>query len=228
MSKTITFLSMILLAVAAACGTVSSSSETVDLKDLAPKSIAESAMPKGEQTAVFAGGCFWGVEAVFESLKGVKEARSGYAGGTEKDANYDDVSEGTTKHAEAVIVVYDPEQITYSQLLAVFFTVAHDPTQLNRQGPDVGSQYRSAIFYYDAEQKKLAEEYIATIDKSQRFKSKVVTQVVPLEKFYDAEKYHQDYLVNNPRQPYIVQHDMPKLEDLKKKFPELYVEKKKN
>jgi len=217
-----TFLTAILLLASIACNTVSSSTETVDLKDLAPQAGAEANVPKGEQTAIFAGGCFWGVEAVFENLKGVKDAKSGYTGGDAKSANYDAVSGGATRHAEAVFVTYDPQQITYSQLLAVFFTVAHDPTELNRQGPDVGPQYRSAIFYTDAEQKKLAEEYIAAIDKSARFKSKLVTQVVALEKFYDAEAYHQNYLVRNPRQPYIVQHDMPKLEDLKKKFPELY------
>ncbi|MBA3769333.1 MAG: peptide-methionine (S)-S-oxide reductase MsrA [Blastocatellia bacterium] len=220
-----TFLTTILLLASIACNTVSSSTETVDLKDLAPQAGAEANAPKGEQTAIFAGGCFWGVEAVFESLKGVKDAKSGYTGGEAKSANYDAVSDGTTRHAEAVIVTYDPQQITYSQLLAVFFTVAHDPTELNRQGPDVGPQYRSAIFYTDAEQKKLAEEYIAAIEKSARFKSKVVTQVVALEKFYDAETYHQNYLVRNPKQPYIVQHDMPKLSDLKKKFPELYAGK---
>lgn len=202
------------------CGVVSSSTET-DLKSLAPAT-APSPSAKGEQTAVFAGGCFWGVEAVFESLKGVSSAKSGYAGGTAKSANYDAVSEGSTDHAEAVIVTYDPAKITYSQLLAVFFTVAHDPTQLDRQGPDVGRQYRSAIFYVNDEQKKLTEEYIAAIDRSKTLAKPVVTQIVPLEKFYDAEEYHQNYLVRNPTQPYIVAHDLPKLEDLKKKFPELY------
>ncbi len=221
MMKIMTILSFALLMLAMACNTVSST-ETLNLKDLAPEAATAASVPKGNQTAVFAGGCFWGVEAVFESLKGVKDAKSGYTGGDAKSANYDAVSDGDTRHAEAVFVTYDPQQITYSQLLAVFFTVAHDPTELNRQGPDVGPQYRSAIFYTDADQKKLAEEYIAAIDKSARFKSKVVTQVVALEKFYDAEAYHQNYLVRNPRQPYIVQHDMPKLEDLKKKFPELY------
>jgi len=221
MMKVMTLLSFALLMLAMACNTVSST-ETVNLKDLAPGLAAAATVPKGEQTAIFAGGCFWGVEAVFENLKGVKDAKSGYTGGDAKSANYDAVSGGATRHAEAVFVTYDPQQITYSQLLAVFFTVAHDPTELNRQGPDVGPQYRSAIFYTDAEQKKVAEEYIAAIDKSARFKSKVVTQVVALEKFYDAEAYHQNYLVRNPRQPYIVRHDMPKLEDLKKKFPELY------
>ena len=221
MMKIMTILSFALLMLAMACNTVSST-ETLNLKDLAPEAATAASVLKGDQTAIFAGGCFWGVEAVFESLKGVKDAKSGYTGGDAKSANYDAVSDGDTRHAEAVFVTYDPQQITYSQLLAVFFTVAHDPTELNRQGPDVGPQYRSAIFYADAEQKKVAEDYIAAIDKSARFKSKVVTQVVALEKFYDAEAYHQNYLVRNPRQPYIVQHDMPKLEDLKKKFPELY------
>jgi peptide-methionine (S)-S-oxide reductase len=227
MTKTMNILCVLLSLALAGCTSVSSSTDSADLKQLAP-AVSEIAESSGEQTAVFAGGCFWGVEAVFESLRGVKEARSGYAGGSARDANYGAVSDGTTKHAEAVSVTYDPKQITYSQLLAVFFTVAHDPTQLNRQGPDIGPQYRSAIFFADGEQKRLAEEYIAAIDKSGKLKSKVVTEVVPLEKFYDAEAYHQNYLVRNPTQRYIVEHDMPKLEDLKNKFPELYVETRKN
>lgn len=209
-------------ALASACGVASSSSPSVDLKTLAPASEQSAATGRIEQTAVFAGGCFWGVEAVFERLKGVREARSGYAGGSAKTANYDDVSSGKTDHAEAVIVVYDPSKVSYSQLLAVFFSVAHDPTQLDRQGPDIGRQYRSAIFYNDAEQKRIAEEYIASIDRSIALKGKIVTQVVPLVRFFEAEAYHQNYLVRNPRQPYIVQHDLPKLEELKKRFPELY------
>ena len=182
------------------------------------------APPPGTQTAVFAGGCFWGVEAVFEHVKGVVYVKSGYAGGI-KEANYDDVSTGTTGHAESVLVTFDPAKVSYTQLLSVFFAVAHDPTQLNRQGPDHGTQYRSAIFYLDADQKKLAEGYIDAVNKSKALTSPVVTEVSALNKFYDAEAYHQDYLKKHPDEPYIVINDMPKLEALKAKFPELYVDK---
>jgi len=219
-------ITIISIAVAIGCGVVSSS-KTADLSAVpsVPASQSEMEVQKGKQTAVFAGGCFWGVEAVFESLKGVSEARSGYAGGTSKTANYDDVSNGNTQHAEAVLVTYDPEKISYAQLLKVFFTVAHDPTELNRQGPDVGPQYRSAVFYSNEDQQRQTEAFIAELEKSRAWPKPIVTQVVPLEKFYVAEAYHQNYLVRNPTQPYIVMHDMPKLEELKKRFPELYVDK---
>lgn len=214
------------LAAAIGCGVASSSSRATDLKDIAPVAVEPNAEPvKGEQTAVFAGGCFWGVEAVFEHVTGVKDVRSGYSGGDAKSANYDDVSSGDTQHAESVIVTFDPAKVTYTQLLTVFFSVAHDPTEVNRQGPDTGPQYRSAIFYTDAAQKKAAEAYIAAINASKVYPKPVATQVVPFVKFYDAEEYHQNYLVRNPTQPYIVIHDMPKLEALKAKFPELYKEK---
>lgn len=166
-------------------------------------------------TAVFAGGCFWGVEAVFEHLDGVSDVVSGYAGGSSPSPSYDAVSSGTTGHAEAVRVVYDPARISYEQLLQIFFTVAHDPTQLNRQGPDVGTQYRSAVFYRTAAQKQATERYIAKVQK-------VVTQVAPLAAFHVAEGYHQNYLVRHPDQPYIVINDLPKLEELRKRFPALY------
>ena len=215
------------LSVATVLGcSVVSSSKTADVSESMPSAEVEAAAQKGLQTAVFAGGCFWGVEAVFESLKGVTDAKSGYAGGTAKTANYDTVSEGSSQHAEAVIVTYDPAKITYAQLLDVFFTVAHNPTELNRQGPDTGPQYRSAIFFTGEEQKKAATAFVADLDAKKVWPKPIVTQVVPLEKFYDAEAYHQNYLVKNPTQPYIVQHDLPKLEDLKKKFPDLYVAKK--
>lgn len=220
-------LSGLLLTVAVAvgigCSVAGSSSKASTVADAPAPASTEAEPQKGMQTAVFAGGCFWGVEAVFESLKGVKEARSGYAGGNAKTANYDAVSNGDTKHAEAVIVTFDPTQINFAQLLDVFFKVAHDPTQLDRQGPDVGPQYRSAIFYSDDTQKRLAEEYVAGIDKSGTLGKPVVTQIVPLVKFFDAEQYHQNYLVRNPTQPYIVQHDLPKLVQLEKNFPALYV-----
>lgn len=177
-----------------------------------------------EQKAVFAGGCFWGVEAVFEHVKGVTEVRSGYAGGTKDTANYDDVSGGDTKHAESVEIRFDPAKVTYEQLLYIFFVVAHDPTEVNRQGPDVGPQYRSAIFYADEKQKRSAEAFVKTIEASKAFAKPVATQIVPLEMFYAAEDYHQNYLKNNPKDPYIVRHDLPKLAVLKEKFPGLYRE----
>lgn len=215
-----------LVVIAVGCGIASSSGKTADLKEIAPAeppSNAESA--KGEQTAVFAGGCFWGIEAVFEHVKGVKDARSGYAGGDARNADYDSVSGGSTDHAEVVKVTFDPAKVTYTQLLTIFFSVAHDPTQLNRQGPDTGRQYRSAIFYKDEDQKKAALAYIDAIDKSKALPKPVVTEVVPLKQFFEAEDYHQDYMKKNPNQPYIVAHDRPKVEDLKKRFPEFYVGK---
>lgn len=183
---------------------------------------APLATTKGEQTAVLAGGCFWGIEAVFEHVKGVSNAKSGYSGGTAATATYDKVSMGRTGHAEAVHVTYDPSQVTYGQLLKVFFSVAHNPTELNRQGPDTGPQYRSAIFYANEEQKRIAVAYIDQLNKAKVFGQKIVTLVVPLDAFHDAEAYHQDYLVNHPDQPYIVIHDLPKVENLKKHLPGLY------
>jgi peptide-methionine (S)-S-oxide reductase len=176
----------------------------------------------GTETAVFAGGCFWGVEAVFENVKGVSKAVSGYAGGTAATANYDQVSSGRTGHAESVSVTYDPSKVSYGQLLKVFFAVAHDPTELNRQGPDTGTQYRSAIFYANPEQQRVAEAYIAQLGAAKSFSRKIVTEVSPLKAFYPAEAYHQDYLVRNPTQPYIVINDLPKLAALKKELPVLY------
>lgn len=214
------------VAVAIGCSIANSSTAITDLKDIAPTpEVKNDATSKGLQTAVFAGGCFWGVEAVFEHVKGVTDVKSGYAGGDAKTANYDIVSDGNTEHAESVKVTFDPAKVTYVQLLTIFFSVAHDPTQLNRQGPDTGTQYRSAIFYADEEQKKLAQAYIEAINKSKTFAKPVVTQIVPLNEFYEAEAYHQDYLKHHPDQPYIVIHDMPKIDTLKQKFPELYIEK---
>lgn len=180
---------------------------------------------KGEQTAVFAGGCFWGVEAVFEHVKGVTDVKSGYSGGTAQTADYETVSTGETGHAESVKVTFDPSKITYEQLLKVFFYIAHDPTELNRQGPDTGTQYRSAIFYETAEQKSLAQNYIDELTKSKVFKQPIVTQIAPLDKFYPAENYHQDYLAHHPDEPYIIVNDLPKVENLRKNFPDLYVSK---
>ncbi|MDQ6785815.1 MAG: peptide-methionine (S)-S-oxide reductase MsrA, partial [Acidobacteriota bacterium] len=181
---------------------------------------------KGEQqTAVFAGGCFWGLEAVFEHIKGVSDVTNGYSGGTAKTADYETVSTGETGHAESVKITFDPAQVSYEQLLKVFFAVAHDPTELNRQTPDTGTQYRSAIFYANDEQKRLAESYIAELTKDKTFAKPIVTQVVALEAFYKAEDYHQNYLDAHPNQPYIVAYDQPKVENLRKTFPDLYVSK---
>ena len=180
---------------------------------------------KSVHTAVFAGGCFWGIEAVFKHVKGVTQAVSGYSGGNAETANYDAVSSGRTGHAEAVRVSYDPSRISYGQLLRVFFSVAHDPTELNRQGPDIGSQYRSAIFFDNEEQKRVAEAYIAQLQGARAFPRAIVTRVTPLKAFYEAEDYHQDYLARHPDQPYIVINDLPKIADLQRQFPALYVGK---
>jgi peptide-methionine (S)-S-oxide reductase len=179
----------------------------------------------GEQTAVLAGGCFWGVEAVFERLNGVKDVVSGFAGGTRNSANYDIVSTGTTGHAEAVKITYDPTKITYGKLLQVFFAVAHDPTQLNRQGPDEGPQYRSSIFYGTPDEKTVAEAYIAQLNDAKTFKRRIATTVVKLEGFYPAEANHQNFVQRNPNYPYVVYNDLPKLDHLRKEFPELLTRK---
>ena len=184
--------------------------------------IKASAVP-GLQTAVFAGGCFWGVEAVFRHMKGVTSAVSGYAGGVAKTADYESVGSGTTGHAESVKVTYDPAKVSYGQLLTVFFSVAHDPTQLNRQGPDHGTQYRSAIFTASDEQKRVAQAYVAQLDRANVFGRPIVTEIVALPAFYPAEAYHQNYLALHPTQPYIVFNDLPKLANLKTQFPGLYV-----
>jgi peptide-methionine (S)-S-oxide reductase len=177
---------------------------------------------KGKETAVVAGGCFWGIQAVFSHVKGVQSATSGYSGGTVKDPDYEMVSSGRTGHAESVQIVYDPSKITYGELLRVFFSVALDPTELNRQGPDEGTQYRSVIFYNNDEQKRIAEAYIAQLDQAKVYPRKIVTQVVPLEKFYQAEDYHQNYFELHSSEPYIVYNDAPKVANLRREFPELY------
>jgi peptide-methionine (S)-S-oxide reductase len=176
----------------------------------------------GKATAVFAGGCFWGTQAVFERVKGVIDTTAGYSGGTAATAHYKDVTTETTGHAESVRVVYDPSKITYGQLLRIFFSVAHDPTQLNRQGNDVGPSYRSVIFYGDEEQHRIADAYIKQLDDAHVFSRPIVTQVVPLKAFYNAEDYHQDYALKNPDNPYIEVCDRPKITALKQQFPELF------
>ena len=193
-----------------------------------PPATTDAALAKtsGKQTAVFAGGCFWGTQAVFERVKGVLKTTTGYSGGSASTATYDQVTTETTGHAESVQVVYDPSKITYGELLRIFFSVAHDPTELNRQGPDVGTSYRSAIFYANDEQKRLATAYIQQLDQAHIFPRPIVTQVVPLKGFYRAEDYHQDYALHNPNNPYIFVCDRPKIEALKQQFPDLFVDYK--
>ena len=189
-----------------------------------PAPAIDEPAPAGEslQTAVLAGGCFWGVQAVFQHTKGVTQALSGYAGGTKETANYEIVSSGRTGHAESVEIKFDPRQISFGKILQIYFSVAHDPSQLNRQGPDVGTQYRSAIFYQDENQKKVAQAYIAQLDKARVFKRPIVTQVNQLAGFYPAEDYHQDYATAHPYQPYILSYDRPKVENLKLVFADIY------
>jgi peptide-methionine (S)-S-oxide reductase len=177
------------------------------------------------QTAVLAGGCFWGVQGVYQYTKGVKKVLSGYSGGDKSTAEYEKVGTGRTGHAESVEIVFDPKEISYGDILRIYFSVAHDPTQLDRQGPDVGTQYRSAIFFADAQQKKIAEAYIAQLDRARVFRKPIVTRVDPLKGFYPAEAYHQDFMILNPRYPYIVINDLPKVANLKRLFPGQYREK---
>lgn len=194
--------------------------QTADLPN--PAADAPLAQTSASQVAVFAGGCFWGVQAVFQHVKGVVSATSGYAGGTPGTANYEAVSGGATSHAESVKIIYDPAKITYGRLLKIYFAVAHNPTELNRQGPDTGSQYRSAIFAVNAEQERIARSYIGQLDAARVYPRQIVTTVSPLPAFYPAEDYHQNYAALHPNNPYILIHDRPKVENLKAKFPDLY------
>lgn len=189
-----------------------------------PKLDAPLAAAAGTQTAVFAGGCFWGVDAVFKHVRGVREVVSGYAGGSADTATYEQVSSGTTGHAESVRISYDPARISYGQLLKVFFSVAHDPTELDRQGPDTGTQYRSAIFFANAEQQRVAKAYIDQLQSARVFRRPIVTAITPLKAFYPAEAYHQNYLEQHPDQPYIIINDLPKIAALQRQFPMLYVD----
>ena len=207
-----------------ACNTANASSTALPAAELD----APLASTHGQQSAVVAGGCFWGIQAVFQHVKGVISAVSGYSGGAAQTANYERVCGGDTGHAESVKVIFDPSQISYGQILRIFFSVAHDPTELNRQGPDSGTQYRSAIFYDGEEQKRVAEAYIAQLNRASVFPRRIVTQVTPLEAFYPAEDYHQNYAANHPSQPYIMFNDAPKVLALRKLFPELYTEDEKN
>jgi peptide-methionine (S)-S-oxide reductase len=187
-----------------------------------PSVDAPLASTPGKQTAVLAGGCFWGIQAVFRHVKGVKEATSGYSGGSVAWPDYEEVSSGNTGHAESVKITFDPSQVSYGQLLKIFFSVAHDPTQLNRQGPDSGTQYRSVIFYGNEEQQRIAQGYIAQLEQAKLFPAPIVTQVVPLKAFYVAEGYHQNYAILHPDDPYIAINDAPKVEHLRLQLPDLY------
>lgn len=201
---------------------LSNASDRKGLSVPAPSVDAALGNGKSDQTAVLAGGCFWGIQAVFQHVKGVISATSGYSGGSSATAEYELVSTGETGHAESVKITYDPTQITYGRILQIFFSVAHDPTELNRQGPDEGTQYRSAIFYNGDEQKRIAEAYIAQLNQAKVFRRQIVTQVAPLKAFYPAEAYHQDYATRHPDNPYIVYNDAPKVAHLRQQFPDLY------
>lgn len=213
----------VFLAAAMACAATLACAQVAATPERFPDPARDIHAPAGSpaRTAVLAGGCFWGVEAVFERLNGVKDVVSGYAGGDRQTAHYEMVGTGRTGHAESVQITYDPSRITYGQLLKVFFAVAHDPTELNRQGPDEGPQYRSTIFYGNAEEQAVAEAYIRQLDTAHAFPRPIVTTVVPLERFYPAEAYHQNFLDNHPHYPYIVYNDLPKLAHLKRAFPEM-------
>jgi peptide-methionine (S)-S-oxide reductase len=225
MLKTLAILfSFAIFCVSIACSVAENAAPRA-IPDTEPIAVATPKAGKNKETAVFAGGCFWGVDAVYKHVKGVIDVKSGYAGGAGKTAEYERVSEGDTGHAESVKVEFDPQQVTYGQLLKIFFSVVHDPTELNRQGPDTGSQYRSAIFYTDEDQKKAALDYITQLTNAKVFAKPIVTEVAPLKAFYEAEAYHQNYLATHMDQPYIVINDIPKVENLKKQFPDLYTEK---
>jgi peptide-methionine (S)-S-oxide reductase len=215
-----------LLAVGLVAVLLFSRSTKASAKGPIPPAATDDALAKapGKAKAVFAGGCFWGTQGVFERVKGVVDTAAGYSGGSAATATYDQVTTETTGHAESVEVVYDPAKITYGTLLRIFFSVAHDPTELNRQGPDVGTSYRSAIFYANDDQKRIAQAYIAQLDAAHVFPKPIVTEVSALKGFYRAEDYHQDYALHNPGNPYILVCDRPKIEALKKEFPDLFVE----
>jgi peptide-methionine (S)-S-oxide reductase len=214
-----------LLAAGLAGGLWSLQGRAAEQATVIPPPAADSAASNEEsQTVVLAGGCFWGVQAVFQHTKGVTKAVSGYAGGTKDTARYNVVSAGTTGHAEAVQITFDPRQISYGRILQIYFSVAHDPTQLDRQGPDEGPQYRSAIFFANPEQQQVAQAYIAQLDKAGTFKRPIVTKLTKYDAFYPAEAYHQDYATLHPENPYIFYNDLPKVENLKKLFPEVYRE----
>jgi peptide-methionine (S)-S-oxide reductase len=220
LAKTAALLAVLAIAAAATWQRAHAASAAVALPN--PAVDAPLATHSGRETTVLAGGCFWGIQAVFQHVKGVKDATSGYSGGSVSSPDYEQVSSGETGHAESVKITFDPSQISYGQLLKVFFSVALDPTQLNRQGPDRGTQYRSVIFYANAEQQHIAQAYISQLDQAKSFPLPIVTQVVPLQAFYPAEPYHQNYATLHPDNPYIAINDAPKVDHLRQQFPELY------
>lgn len=221
-SKIAALIAVIAMAFFAFAGNRNGSPATGSVALPNPSVDAPLALTPGKQTAVLAGGCFWGIQAVFQHVKGVKEATSGYSGGSVASPDYEEVSSGNTGHAESVKITFDPSQVSYGQLLKVFFSVAHDPTELNRQGPDSGTQYRSVIFYGNEEQQRIAEAYIVQLQQAKLFSAPIVTQVVPLKAFYVAEAYHQNYATLHPDNPYIAINDAPKVEHLRLQLPDLY------
>jgi peptide-methionine (S)-S-oxide reductase len=219
-SKAVCLLAIFIVAAALAWNRAHAAGNSIVLPDPAVDSTLSE--KPGKQTAVLAGGCFWGIQAVFQHVKGVRDVTSGYSGGAAATAEYERVSTGETGHAESVKITFDPAQVSYGRLLKIFFSVAHDPTQLNRQGPDTGSQYRSVIFYANEEQRHIAESYISQLEQAKSFSGPIVTQVVPLQAFYAAEAYHQNYATLHPDNPYIAINDAPKVEHLQQDFPNLY------
>ncbi len=214
---------LVIVAMSLGCISVPTDAVSAEVNIAIPAPLVDNPKASGPlQTAVLAGGCFWGVQGVFEHMRGVMKVLSGYSGGEKATAQYEIVSSGRTGHAESVQIVFDPKEVSYGELLQVYFSVAHDPTELNRQGPDTGTQYRSDIFYADDSQKRIAQAYIAQLDKARIFRSAIVTRVDPLKGFYPAEDYHQDFLIKNPQFPYIVVNDIPKIQNLKKVFPAYY------
>jgi peptide-methionine (S)-S-oxide reductase len=210
---------LVVICVLAACGVASATAGTND------PAVDDSLAPSSsQQTAVLGGGCFWGMQLVFQHVKGVVSVTAGYSGGSATTAEYETVSDGGTGHAESVRITYDPSKVTYGRLLQVFFSVAHDPTELNHQGPDYGTQYRSVVFYGNEDQLRIARAYISQLDQAKTFPDKIVTQVTPLKAFYPAEAYHQNYAVHNPHNPYIMVNDLPKLERLRQRLPDLYAQ----
>ena len=223
MTKNLGKAALLALASVAAFGLLAARSGAEEARAIPPPTVAQTSEPQATmETAVLAGGCFWGVQGVFQHVAGVKNAVSGYAGGEEETAHYDDVGTGRTGHAESVKVTFDPRKIGYGKILQIYFSVAHDPTQLNRQGPDKGTQYRSAIFPVDGEQARIAKRYIAELDAARVFDAAIVTKIEPGHQFYAAEDYHQDFLALNPTYPYIVVNDAPKIAALKRLLPDVY------
>jgi peptide-methionine (S)-S-oxide reductase len=223
MTRFLKYVLLMFVAYVSVVGTIGCNTATAANALPDPKIDESLAATKGKETVVFSGGCFWGIQAVFEHVKGVTRATAGYSGGNVKNPSYEQVGSGSTGHAESVEVIYDPSKITFGQLLKVFFSVAHDPTQLNRQGPDEGTQYRSAIFYETPDQQRIAQAYVNQLTAAKAFSGPIVTQIAAYNGFYRAEEYHQDYAVRHPDNPYIMINDLPKVANLKRQLPDLYV-----